>query len=83
MVSDTLVEDVSAFGRHWKFLPHVRKTSGTQVGKRSPRLKILEIPGGRGAIKNPLEQKILGVGGANQRVFHGGGIDILISGTTH
>ena len=59
------------------------KTSGTQVGKRSPRLKILEIPGGRGAIKNPLEQKILGVGGANQRVFHGGGIDILISGTTH
>ena len=47
------------------------------------REKPLEIPGGRGAIKNPLEQKILGMGGANQRVFHGGGIDILISGTTH
>ena len=29
-----------------------------------------EIPGGRGVIKDPLEQKILG--GANQRVFCGG-----------
>ena len=28
-------------------------------------------------------QKILVVRGANQRVFRGGGIDILISGTTH
>ena len=33
--------------------------------------------------QNPLEQKILGEGDANQKVFHEGGIDILISGTTH
>ena len=32
-------------------------------GKWSPRLKILEIPGGRGIIKDPLEWKIQGVGG--------------------
>ena len=48
MVSDTLSEDVSAFGQHRKFLPHARKTSGTQVGKQSPRLKILENSWGEG-----------------------------------
>ena len=62
MVSDTLAEDVSAFGQHRKFLPHARKTSGTQVGKQSPRLKILENSWGEGAIKNPLEQKSWGWG---------------------
>ena len=35
----------------------------SKCGKQSPHLKILEIPGGRG--------------GANQRVFRGGGMDIF------
>ena len=83
MVSDTLSEDVSAFGQHRKFLPHARKTSGTQVGKQSPRLKILENSWGEGGHQKPPGTEILGVRGANQRVFRGGGIDILISGTTH
>ena len=49
-----------------------------KCGKRSPHLKILEIPGGRGVIKDPLEQKILGGwGDPNQRVFRGGGMDIF------
>jgi len=38
-------------------------------GKRSPRLKILEIPGGRGVIKDPLEWKILGDGGEGMDIF--------------
>ena len=42
MVSDTLAKDVSAFGQHRKFLARARKISGTQVGKQTPRLKILE-----------------------------------------
>ena len=71
-------------GQHRKFLLHARKASGTQVGKQRPCLKILENSwGGGGPSKTPWDRKILGVGGANQRVFHGGGIDILISGTTH
>ena len=37
-----------------------------RVGKRSPRLRILEIPGGRGAIKNPRGQKILRGGGGGR-----------------
>ena len=37
-----------------------------KCGKRSPHLKILEIPGGRGVIKDPLERKILGGGGGVQ-----------------
>ena len=50
----------------------------SKCGKRSPHLKILEIPGGRGVIKDPLEQKILGGwGDPNQRVFRGGGMDIF------
>ena len=54
-----------------------------RVGKRSPCLRILEIPGGRGAIKNPLERKILrGGGGYKSKSLPWRGIDILISGTT-
>ena len=33
-----------------------------RVGKQSPRLKILENSWGGGGIKNPPEQKILGMG---------------------
>ena len=55
-----------------------------RVGKRSPRLRILEISGGRETIKNPLEQKILrGGGGCKSKSLPWRGIDILISGTTH
>ena len=48
-------------------------------GKQSLHLKILEIPGEKGVIKDPLEWKVLGGGGGgtNQRVFHGGGMDIF------
>ena len=36
-------------------------------GKESPRLKILEIPGGGGSSKTPLERKILGGGGCKSK----------------
>ena len=52
-------------------------------GKWSPHLQILEIPGGRGVIKDPLEQDILGGGGARQRVLHGGGMDIFWNHTIY
>ena len=51
-----------------------------KCGKRSPHLKILEIPGGReGSSKTPWNGKSweVGGGGANQRVFCGGGMDIF------
>ena len=49
-----------------------------KCGKRSPHFKILEIPGGRGgSSKTPWNGKSWGVGGANQRVFRGGGMDIF------
>ena len=46
-----------------------------KCGKRRPHLKIREIPGGEGgSSKTPLNGKPWGVGGgANQRVFRGGG----------
>ena len=54
-----------------------------QDGKRSPRLKILEIPGGEGGIKYPPEWKILGGGGCiSKSLLLGGGVWIF-SGTTH
>ena len=47
-------------------------------GKESPRLKILKIPGGgEGHQRPPWNGKSWGVGGANQRVFRGGGMDIF------
>ena len=47
-------------------------------GKRRPRLKILEIPGGRGGHQRPPGiENPGGWGGANQRVFHGGRMDIF------
>ena len=59
-----------------------------KCGKRSPHLKILEIPGGEeGSSKIPLNGKSWGVGvgggGANQRVFRGGGGVWIFSGTIH
>ena len=53
-----------------------------RVGKQSPRLKILENSWGGGHQKPPGTENPRD-GGANQRVFYGGGIGILISGTTH
>ena len=62
----------------FKYQSHFEFLKG---GKPSPRLKILEIPWGRGVIKDPLERKILGGGGcANQRVFCSGAW--IFSGTT-
>ena len=62
----------------FKYQSHFEFLKG---GKPSPRLKILEIPWGRGVIKDPLERKILGGGGcANQRVFRWGAW--IFSGTT-
>ena len=49
-------------------------------GKQSPHLKILEIPGERGVIKDPPGKENprgWGGGGANQRVFCVGGMDIF------
>ena len=44
-----------------------------RVGKRSPCLKLLEIPGGDvGHQKPPGTENPGGGGGANQRFFHGG-----------
>ena len=54
----------------------------SKCGKRSPHLKILEIPGGRGVIKDPLEQKILGGGGIQIKESSVVGVWIF-SGTTH
>ena len=51
-----------------------------KCAKRSPYLKILEIPGGGGVIKDPPGTENpggWGGGGANQSVFHGGGMDIF------
>ena len=52
-----------------------------KCGKRSPHLKILEIPGGEGGvIKDPPERKILGGGGVQIKessVGGGGGMDIF------
>ena len=49
-----------------------------KYGKRSPHLKILEIPGGRGGHQRPPGMENPGGwGGANQSVFRGGGIDIF------
>ena len=50
-----------------------------KCGKRSPHLKILEIPGGRGGHQRPPGTENPGRwgGGANQRVFCGGGMDIF------
>ena len=46
--------------------------------KQSPYLKILEIPGGRGGHgRPPKTENPGGWGGANQRVFRGGGMDIF------
>ena len=60
---------VFKYQRHFEF---------PKGGKPSPHLKILEIPWGRGVIKDPLEWEILGGGGcANQRVFRWGGTDIF------
>ena len=62
----------------FKYQSHFEFPKG---GKPSPRLKILEIPCGRGVIRDPLERKILGGGGcANQRVFCWGAW--IFSGTT-
>ena len=62
----------------FKYQSHFEFPKGS---KPSPRLKILEIPWGRGVIKDPLEWKILGGGGcANQRVFFWGAW--IFSGTT-
>ena len=48
-----------------------------KCGKRRPHLKILEIPGGRGGgHQRPPGTENPG-GGANQRVFRGGGMDIF------
>ena len=63
----------------FKYQKHFEFPKG---GKRSPTLKILEIPGGGGVIKDPLERKILGGGGANRRVFHGWMGVWIFSGTT-
>ena len=47
-----------------------------------PIEKFWKFLGGGGVIKDPLEQKILGGGGgANQRVFRGGGMDIFLNHT--
>ena len=54
-----------------------------RVGKQSPRLKILENSWGGGGHQKPPGTENPRDGGANQRVFYGGGIGILISGTTH
>ena len=49
-----------------------------KYGKRSPHLKILEIPGGRGGHQRPPGMENPGGwGGANQSVFRGGGMDIF------
>ena len=82
---------VFKYQNHFEFPKDGKRYPGQRCVGLWPSLKIpaareknlSKFVGGRGAIKNPLEQTILGVGGANQRVFHGGGIDILISGTTH
>ena len=39
----TTAKDVSAFGQHQKFPPHLRKTSGTQ-GKTDIALDLLPVP---------------------------------------
>ena len=52
-----------------------------KCGNRSPHLKILEIPGGRGVIKDPLERKILGGGGVQIKESSVVGVWIF-SGTT-
>ena len=52
-----------------------------KCGKRSPHFKILEIPGGRGVIKDPLERKILGGGGVQIKESSVVGVWIF-SGTT-
>ena len=50
----------------------------SKCGKRSPHLKILEIPGGRGGHQRPPGmENPRRWGGANQRVFRGGGMDIF------
>ena len=53
-------------------------------GKRSPRLKILEIPGREGGHQIPPGMENPGGwGGAYQRVFCWGGGVWIFSGTTH
>ena len=51
-------------------------------GKRSLHLKILEIPGGKGVIKDPLEWKVVGGGGVQIKESSMGEVWIF-SGTTH
>ena len=63
----------------FKYQNHLEFPKGE---KRSPRLKTPEIPWGKGVIKDPLECKILGGGGANQKVFRGEG-GWIFSETTH
>ena len=63
--------EIFRYGNHFEF---------PKDGKRSPRSKILEIPGGRrGSHQRPpgIENPGGWGGGANQRVFPGGGMDIF------
>ena len=53
-----------------------------KCGKRSPHLKILEIPGGRGVIKDPWNRKSWGGGGIQIKESSVVGVWIS-SGTTH
>ena len=64
---------------HFFVFKHQNHFEFPKDGKWSPRLKILEIPGGRGggSSKTPWNGKSWGVGGANQKVFRGGGMDIF------
>ena len=58
----------------FKYQSHFEFPKG---GKPSPRLKILEIPCGRGVIRDPLERKILGWGVCKSKSLLLGGMDIF------
>ena len=59
----------------FKYQNHLEFPKGE---KRSPRLKTPEIPWGKGFIKDPLECKILGVGGCKSKSLPWrGGMDIF------